>query len=410
MMKQNDKKKTILQINMTCQHGSTGRIVAKIHNYLLEKGFNSFIAYSTFKSNIIGSFKIENKFENYLRRVLNKYFGKKYYHSTLGTLRLIRNIKLLNPDLVHLHNIQQNSVNFPMLLKFLKRYGVPVVYTLHDCWAFTGGCYYFTELGCDGYKTGCIECKLDKKQRDICNKATNTIYEEKKNAFYALKELRIICVSNWLESCTDQSFMKELPVQVIFNGIDTSLFKPVINEKRAELGISDKEFLILGVANYWDDRKGLNTFFRLAELIDKPYRIVLVGISSKICPPNITAIQRTDNIQELVELYSCADVLVNASREETFGLVAAEAMACGTPVIAYNSTACGEVVNSDTGILLDSFKIEDLLIALEKIRRYGKNQYSEQCINYINKRFSRKEMLKNYLGVYEQMISEYEQK
>ncbi|MDD3174301.1 MAG: glycosyltransferase [Herbinix sp.] len=400
-----NKVPSILQINITCQYGSTGSIVENLHNHLLEKGFQSYIAYSALKSNLKGSFKIENKIENYLRRALNRYFGRKYAHSTFGTLRLIKNIKRLRPDIIHLHNIQQNSVHFPMLLKFLSNYRAPVVYTLHDCWSFTGGCYHFTELGCDGYQTGCMYCKLDRKQRDICNKTTGKLYEEKNNALHALSKLRIICVSNWLKSCAEKSFMKDLPLQVIYNGIDTDLFKPLVSDKRAKLGVADEEFIILGVASNWDNKKGLDTFIQLAQILTSPYRIVLVGITPMSCPANIIAVQRTDNRHELVELYNCADVFFNASKEETFGLAAAEAMACGTPVIAYNSTACGEVVENDTGILLESFKIEELHTALDDIRKNGKMKYKEHCVDKIKRRFSKEEMLKQYINVYKEIYN-----
>lgn len=405
MIKCDDEKKTILQVNITCQQGSTGRLVAETHKYLVEKGYDSRIAYSAFKSDIIGSFKIESKVENYLRRALNKCFGKKYSHSMLGTLRLIKNIKQVKPDLIHLHNIQQNSIDFPMLMKFLKKYNVPVVYTLHDCWAFTGGCYHFTNINCDHYKIGCIDCKLEKKQRDINNKFPSCIYEEKKNLLSALPELRIICVSNWLRDTASKSYMGNLSMETIYNGIDTSIFKPMNTNKREEIGVSDEKFVILGVANYWDSRKGLNIFFELAELLDKRYKIVLVGIEQKECPNNITAIERTTNIQELAEIYSCADVLINASKEETFGLVAAESMACGTPVIAYDSTACGEVVNNDTGILLKSFYMEELLDAIDTIWINGKKKYSEKCIGNVKENFSNEIMLKKYTEVYEQLIA-----
>lgn len=395
----------VLQINITCQYGSTGKIVEEIHNHITKNGFCSSIAYSAFESNLESSFKIENKLENYMRRALNRYMGRKYVHSSLGTLRLIRKIKQLHPDIIHLHNIQQNSIHFPMLLKFLIKYNVPVVYTLHDCWAFTGGCHHFVELECDGYQTGCFDCKLNMKDRDNCNKTTDIIYEEKNNLLHALNKLQIICVSNWLKSCAEISFMKDLPLQVIYNGVDTNIFKPIISNKREELQIGKDEFIILGVANNWDQRKGLNTFFELAVACEKSCRIVLVGISPKNCPPNIIAVERTDNIFELVKFYSCADVFFNASKEETFGLAAAEAMACGTPVIAYDSTACGEVISSDTGILLKSFQMEDLLTAIDNVRKMGKETYSEKCINRINYLFSNEEMLQQYLNLYEQLMS-----
>lgn len=398
-------KKRILQINITCQFGSTGRKVEEIHNCLKEKGYQSYIAYSAYHSNLKEAFRIENTFEHYLRRGLNHYLGRKYEHSALGTRRLIRKIKRLRPDLIHLHNIQQNSVHFPLLLIFLKKYGAPVVYTLHDCWTFTGGCYHFTELGCDGYQRGCYEkqCKLPKNQKDICNKTTEQVYEEKRKVIAELPDLRVICVSNWLKSCAEQSFIKDIRLQVIYNGIDTDIYKPVISNKRKELGVSEDEFLILGVANNWRN-KGLETFVELSKLLNPPYRIVLVGAAGLECPGNIITVPRMDNALELVKIYSCADVYVNASKEETFGLTAAEAMACGTPVIAYQSTACGEVVDQETGIILKSFQMEELLIALENIRNNGKIKYFHKCIKRIKSVFSKEEMLRSYLTVYEQML------
>lgn len=395
----------VLQINITCQYGSTGRIVEELHNFLLENNFSSFIAYSAFSSNLKDSFKIESKFENYIRRAFNRYFGRRYLHSTLGTLRLIKNIKKLHPDLIHLHNIQQNSVHYPMLLKFLKKYGVPVVYTLHDCWAFTGGCYHFTEIGCEGYKYGCLNCKINKKQRDLSTNNTGRIYEIKKKALHDIDNLQIVCVSEWLKTCTEQSFMKDLPQTVIYNGIDTDIFKPEDSNIREKLGITYEEFVILGVVNHWNNKKGLELFAQLAEILQPPYKIVMVGISDKDCPPNVIAVNRTDNLQELVRIYSCCDVFLNASKEESFGLAAAEAMACGTPVIAYSSTACKEVVNSDTGIVLSSFDINELLSAIEQIKMEGKEHYREHCMNRIKNKFSKNKMLENYLAIYTKMLN-----
>ncbi|HWT75763.1 MAG TPA: glycosyltransferase [Mobilitalea sp.] len=396
----------ILQINITCQYGSTGRKVEEIHNHLIKEGFRSYVAYAAFDSNLEGSFKIETTFENYLRRVLNRYFGKKFVHSSLGTIRLIRKIRQLRPDLIHLHNIQQNCIDYPRLLKFLKKYEVPVVYTLHDCWGFTGGCYHFTQLGCEGYQTGCMEddCKLSKEEKDICNMTTHQICEEKKTALNELKQLRIVCVSNWLKSCAEKSFLRDMPLQVIYNGIDTDIFRPVSSNIREEFGISEEDFMILGVANHWNDKKGLDTFFKLSEHLPAACRIVLVGISEESCPENIIIVKRTDVAEELVRIYSSADVYINASKEETFGLTSVEAMACGTPVIAYHSTACDEVLSNDTGIVLYNDRLLDLQIAIENIRKNGKAKYRESCRNHVETKFSKEKMLSNYLHLYTQML------
>lgn len=403
------ESKRILQINITYGYGSTGRIVEQVHNFLEKEGYQSFVAYSAFNSTQVDTFKIENQFQNYLRRGLNRTLGRRYGHSLLGTRRLIQNIKKISPDLIHLHNIQQNSVDFPRLFKFLKNYGVPVVYTLHDCWAFTGGCYHFTTLGCKGYLTGCNEkdCKLPAKEKDIYNHTTQWVYQNKKAAFASLENLRVVCVSQWLKSCAEQSLMRNLPLQVIENGIDTSVFRPMKSKIRSELGLLEEDFVILGVANQWEN-KGLPIFFKLSAILKPPYRIVLVGINGDECPDNILAIPRTENIEELVRLYSMADVFFQASLEETFGLTAAEAMACGTPVITYLSTACSEVADETTGIQLKTRHKKELLQALEMIRVSGKETYSHNCVERIHHHFSKDLMLNRYLELYEELLKEKE--
>lgn len=417
----NKPTRRVLQINITCGYGSTGRLALDIQKELLDKGWESNLAYSVHppkpkgfsgrkqeSSNstaVSGTFPIETRFENYLRRGLNRYVGRKYIHSAPGTIRLIRNIRKLKPDIIHLHNIQQNSIHFPMLLRFLKAYGVPVVYTLHDCWAFTGGCYYFTSYQCSGYQNGCKTCIHDKeKDWDICNQSAQVICQEKSRALHGLKRLQIICVSEWLKSCALQSFLRDLPLSVIYNGIDTSVFRPIASELRGRHGIREEEFVILGVANVWDQRKRLDTFLELAKVIDKSYRIVLIGITPDRCPENVIAVPRTEDIRELACYYSCADVFINASREETFGLTTAEAMACGTPVIVYESTACAEIVTESTGVVMHNDSNEELLKAIEEVKGKGKLAYRDYCTERIRTNYSKEMMLKNYLELYDKLL------
>lgn len=397
-------KLKVLQINITCQYGSTGNIVEVLHDSLLQNGLSSNVAYSAYHSDLKDAFKIESRFENYLRRALNRYAGKKYAHSAPGTKRLIRKIKGLRPDLIHLHNIQQNSIHFPMLMRFLKKYGVPVVYTLHDCWPFTGGCYHFTVLNCDGYKYGCRVCRLDQSSRYLCNRTSEQICEEKRLALLSLDKLRIICNSDWLKDCAERSFMKGLPIEIIYNGVDTKIFRPVSSGIRKELHIAEEEFIILGTASHWSTEKGLELFFQLAELLKYPYRIVLVGLLEVICPKTIITIPRTDDKQFLARLYSTADVFFNASREETFGLTSAEAMACATPVIAFRSTACAEVIGPNTGIVLETFDINEVLKAIEAIHARGKKAFGKSCVEHVIRNYTKEAMISKYLKVYYELL------
>ncbi len=392
----------VLQINITCQSGSTGKIVEDIHNYITKQGYQSHIAYSAYQSYLKNSFKIESKFENYLRRALNRYLGRKYLHSAPGTFRLIKNIKRLKPDIIHLHNIQQNSVHFPLLMKFLAKYDAPVVYTLHDCWPFTGGCYHFTASGCTGYRRGCLQCPLDKDKRDICNKSAQKVYAQKDKALHALRRLKVVCISDWQYSCAIQSYLKDLPLRVIHNAVNTKVFRPIEVNLRQELGISEQEFVILGVASVWTNKKGLDIFLRLSQYLSRPCRIVLAGKLNVQVPEQIITFQESSSTIQLVRLYNSADVFFNASKEEAFGLTSVEAMACGVPVIAYNSTACAEVAGPDTGVILNSPHMEELLKAIKLIRENGKASYRENCINRAESLFSRERMLEEYLRCYEE--------
>lgn len=394
----------VLQINITYQYGSTGMLVKMIHQGLINKGWKSSTCYTAYGNRQNGVYRFETTFLNYLRRGLNRYLGKKYIHSALGTQRLISIIKRLSPDLIHLHNIQQNTVDFPRLMRFLKKYGVPVVYTLHDCWSFTGGCYYIYH--CSGYITGCSQCSLNKSERDLCNQSPKSICLEKSMLFHTLPKLQIISVSNWLKTCVSKSCLSDLPIEVIYNGIDTDIFKPSPSELRKALHIGEAEFVILGAANNWDSRKRPDQFIQLAELPGQPYRIILVGSLPDQMSDNIITISRTDDRNELARIYSCADVFFNSSMDETFGMTTVEAMSCGTPVIVYESTACFETVTESTGIVLHSDRIEELISAVETVKQKGKAYFSDSCRKQVRLSFSKDKMIDAYMKCYESMLKQ----
>lgn len=396
----------IMQINITCGRGSTGKLAQALYEASLQEGYSADFAYSAYTPALPAAFPIENKLQNYLRRVLNRYFGRKQCHSNPGTRRLIRYIKQKKPDLIHLHNIQQNSVNYHKLLGFLKEVGIPVVYTLHDCWPITGGCFHFTMKACKQYQEGCTECSIKVHPDDITCKSRDA-YESKRNLIGGNDRLYPICVSNWLRDCARASYMGSMTYlpETIYNGINTELFCPKDSNNRETFGIPKDAFVVLGVASFWNEGKGLSLFLELGERLPENAVIVLVGQGvENIQKENVICIARTENQEQLAMLYSTADVFVNGSIEETFGMTTAEALACGTPAVVFDSTACPEIVDADTGIVIQK-NINDLISAIDTIRQRGKASYSSYCVDRVRTYFSESQMTQNYLALYRRILN-----
>lgn len=398
--------KKIMQINITCGRGSTGKLSQALYEASILEGYEARFAYSAYTPTLKEAFSIESKLQNYLRRGLNRYFGRKQKHSTPGTKRLIRYIKREKPDLIHLHNVQQNSVNYHLLFKFLKESGIPVVYTLHDCFAFTGGCFYFTEMNCNGYKTGCRDCPVPFELDDRTCSAEKA-YKSKSERLGGNDNVHLVCVSRWLRDCAAASYMGKMkhPPVTIYNGINTAFFYPRESNVRKELGIPENHFVIFSAAYVWDARKNPRLFLELSKKLAEDITIVLVGQGlENINAPNIIRLNRTESQDELARLYSAADVFINASMEETFGLTTAEAMACGTPAIVFNSTACPEIVDEQTGIVAEH-SADGLLQAVLQIREKGKEAYQDACVKRVKENFDETRMVKEYLALYGRILN-----
>ena len=397
----------IMQINITCGRGSTGKLSQALYEASILEGFEGRFAYSAYTPTLKEAFSIESKLQNYLRRGLNRYLGRKQKHSTPGTKRLIRYIKREKPDLIHLHNVQQNSVNYHLLFKFLKESGIPVVYTLHDCFAFTGGCFHFTEIGCDGYRTGCNNCPLTEHPDDVTCPAASA-YKSKMTLLGGNDNAYPVCVSHWLRNCAMASYMGHMkhPPITIYNGIDTQLFSPKKESARAAFGIPEDVFVILSVASYWNEGKGLSMLLELSEKLPSNTVMVLGGQGlEQVKKPNVICFNRTESQEQLAELYSSADVFINASIEETFGLTTAEAMACGTPAIVFNSTACPEIVDKNTGLVAEH-TVDGLLASVLEIREKGKEAYRDACAKRVKEHFDETRMVNEYLALYRRILNE----
>jgi len=392
----------VLQIN-TFGNLSTGKIAVDIYRTLRANGHEGAVAFA--RNEVPGdvpSFKIGNSLSVYTDGVLTRLTDKAGHYSKGATEKLIKQIKEYDPDIIHLHNLHGYYINVSMLFDFLKDAGKPVVWTLHDCWAYTGHCCYYSMAGCDKWKlTGCSKCPQKKAYpASIFKDNSSKNFSEKNQMFHSVKNLHLVCVSKWLDNELKDSFLNDLPSRVIYNGIDTSVFKPSSGNFRIKSNMGDKR-IVLGVASTWDTRKGLADFIELSKILDERYKIVLVGLNDKqkaSLPDNMIGIGRTDGPKELAEIYSASNVLFNASVEETFGLPNVESLACGTPVVAYNCTGIPETMTEDDGFIVEPHDLQSVAQKIGEICDTGKR------IEVSSFRFPKDKTYEAYMKLYEELV------
>ena len=335
--------------------GSTGRIAAEKCRELMAAGHECVLAFGREKANCddIRTVQIGSSLDYKLHGLRCRLLDDHGFGSKAATRRFLEWVRQYDPDVIWLHNLHGYYVHIGLLFDYLRTCGKKVIWTLHDCWAFTGHCAYFDFAGCDKWKTGCHNCPQKKAYpASMGRDGSRGNYEKKRQLFTGIPNLKLIVPSYWLENRVKQSFLKEYPVEVVYNTIDRSVFKPTPGNFREKYGLEGK-MILLGVASVWDDRKGLKDFLALSKLLDDRYKIVLIGLTENQItglPDNILGLPRTNNLQELVQAYTAADVFLNPSVEETFGMTAMEARCCGTEAIVYQDTACEEIVNQFGGI------------------------------------------------------------
>ncbi len=400
--------KTLLQINSVVNTGSTGRIAEEIGQIAISHGWNSFIAYGRndcpSQSKLV---KIGNVLDVKLHGVLTRIFDRHGLGSHRATVQLIKQIKKINPDIIHLHNLHGYYINIKVLFIFLHKFNKPVVWTLHDCWSFTGHCVYFDNIGCYKWETQCLKCphKRNYPASFVLDQSKEN-YLLKKQLFCSLNNLTLVTVSNWLEKLLSKSFLKNNKTTTIHNGINTNIFKPLNDNKTHNNKLKGK-FVILGVASIWDYRKGFSDFIRLGKLLNDNYKIILIGLNKtqlKEIPESIIGVERTESAQELANLYAKADVFVNPTYEDNFPTTNIEALACGTPVITYRTGGSPEAIDDNTGIIVDKGNIDDLIVSIEKIKANGKAFYSKHCRERAIKYFKKEERYLEYLKLYDTLL------
>lgn len=401
---------TLLQINVDANNGSNGSIARDIGTIALSKGWNSYIAYGR-KSIPCDSelIRIGNDFDIKAHGLITRLFDLHGLGSIWTTYRFLRKVKKIKPDIVHLHNIHGYFINYRLLFKFLTKNDIPVVWTFHDCWPFTGHCGHFIAYQCEKWKKECNHCPgIHDYPSSFFIDSSKFQYNLKKKCFTATKKIYITTVSSWLGGLVRQSFFSRYPISVIYDGVDICKFRPVISNLRQDYNI-DEKFILMSAAANWTKAKGWDDYNKLSELLPADCVIMLLGVKEQektSLSNKIIGVPRVEGKDKLAEYYSMADVLLNLSYQETFGMTTAEAMACGTPGISYNVTACPELLTPDTGIVVEAGNFNQLLVAIKEIKSKGKQYYSKACRKRAMDIFNSENVNMQFFAIYDKMLNQ----
>ena len=393
---------TLLQINITVNWGSTGKIAEHIGRCARVHGWESFIAYGRWrnpsKSHLI---KVGNMVNMYLHYGEQRFRDNEGLCSRGATKRLIRQIEEIRPDVVQLHNIHDHYLNYRLLYEYLSSTNINVVWTFHDCWAFTGHCFHFVTKGCERWKTQCHDCPLKNEYPKTFLDRSQERFELKKALFGSCKNLTIVPVSDWMGDFVKESFLKDKRIEVIKNGVDLKVFRP-----SSKFQVASSKFRIIAVSSVWNPDKGELDVYRLRKMLSKEeYEIIMVGLSAdqaQNLPAGIRGIQRTQNVQELVRLYSESDVLINPTYADTFPTVNLEALACGTPVITYRTGGSPEAIDKKTGMVIEQGNVEALANAIILLKDHPLS--SADCRKRAEDLFDKDKCFEKYIELYDSLI------
>ncbi len=389
------ENRRVLLVNTVCASGSVGRIMTGLYDVLEEHGYTCMLAYGRGTApEGYRAYRIGNDQEVYFHGAMSRLLDRQGFFSAHATREFIKMIENFNPDIVHLHNVHGYYLNIKLLFEYLKGSGRRIIWTLHDCWSFTGHCTHFEYIGCNKWMTECDGCEqLAEYPKSWFMDHSKKNYMQKKELFTGFEDLTIVTPSHWLASKVQQSFLGRYHTVVIPTGIELERFRPMQEERKDEniifqlknqLNLRGK-FILLGVANPWRERKGLAQFEALAKSLSEKYAIILLGLNDEQLsqlPESIIGLSKTDSIEELAALYSMADVYVNLTLEDTFPTTNIEALACGTPVVTFKAGGSPESLDDTCGIAVDRNSIQGVLAAIERIiAQRGVNYTREQCVS-----------------------------
>ena len=396
----------LLQINSVVNTGSTGRIAEQLGVLAISQGWESYIAYGReargSQSRLI---KIGSKWDVNFHAIGSILTDRHGLFSRYATKRFLQQVDIIQPDVVHLHNLHGYYINVPMLLRYLKQKNIPTVITMHDFWLMTGHCAYINQ-SCDRWKTGCGNCPRLNQYPAAKFDNTKANWKWKASLFIDMPNVTLVPVSYWLGRYVDESLLKNAKQNVIYNGIDTNVFKP-FDGGASVGGVDWSKFTIMAIATRWTEANGYQDVMKLSSILPDNCQIVMVGLDEQQMsnlPKNIIGFRKTESFTQLQELYTKSDVIFNPNREVTFGLVTAEAMACGTPAIVLRDTAGEELVDEQTGYVIDS--VEEVPELISTINQVDKNYMSKACRDRVRELFNAEKQFQKYIDLYNRLICE----
>lgn len=397
----------VVQINAVYKLSSTGRTVMEMHQYFKEHDIDSYKFYSVVNPDSDAFDIVGNTFDHKIHALCSRIFGMQTWFSTSATKDLLKKLDTIRPDVVILRNFHANYINLPLLTKYLAKNDIATIIVLHDCWFFTGHCCHYTEVGCQKWQTECHDCPIIKKNRESWFFDTSRkMFRAKKKLFSAIPRLAVVGVSDWITNEARKSpiFHNAKIFQRIYNWINLKPFNPKdTKELRRKLKLKSEDFVALGVSMAWDYRKGMEIYFEVAKRMPD-IKIVMIGkLPEKVdAPSNIINVPPTGSVDELADYYSMADVLFNFSIQETFGKVAAEALACGTPLIVNEVTANPEIPG-DCGFVIRNNDVNSIINAINTIRSKGKDYYQQACVDRANSLFEKDTNIEQYIELFNRM-------
>lgn len=411
--------KKLLQINPVIRKNtSTGRIMQEIGDVAMAQGWESYIAYSGGRDGMHPEctstpVPVGNKLDVAWHAVETRLFDRHGLASRWATKAFIKEIERIQPDIIHIHNIHGYFLNYKILFEFLARYGRPVVWTVHDCWLYTGHCYHYSSIGCNKWENACGRCEQRKcfPSSWLFDRSTKNFFD-KKTAFNSLPKDKFVIapVSEWMTGEMKKSFLGDCSFVVMHNGIDLNVFIPTGNteEVRDRYGIT-KKHIIMAIAAIWLPEKGVDDILQMAKMLNDDEVIVMVGVDDELMkrlPQNIIGIKRTANVQQLAELYSAADALVNPTWQDNYPTINLEAIACGTPVVTYKTGGSPESISPETGFVVEQGDVEGMLAAVRDIETRGKAHYCKPCCEYAEKYFKKEDRYMDYIRLYNELLAQ----